>query len=282
MLSPAQIETARNIPAPWFGKLFYYLFPYRRPVVLENMRRVFGKALTEKEIVNLAQAYSGHFLRFGKDFITFPFLSAEKRKKMVRIENAEAVLRVYEQKRGIVFLTGHFGNWEVAMSAAMQAYPEMRGVFHIVRRPIRPKWFGDYVIRRTARAGLESIGKSGTLFTMLKLLRAGKGIVFVFDQHAGGRDGVWVNFLGTPAGTFKSPAVLSMNTGAAVIPADCWRDADGTHVLRFEEPLPLVEGKNQDETIKCNTENFNNALGQMLLRHPEQWIWMHRRWKTKK
>jgi KDO2-lipid IV(A) lauroyltransferase len=71
-----------------------------------------------------------------------------------------------------------------------------------------------------------------------------------------------------------------MSSGAPVIPASSWREPDGTHVLRFEEPIPLVETDNPGEDIRTNTRAFNAVLEQMLLRHPEQWIWMHKRWKA--
>ena len=89
-----------------------------------------------------------------------------------------------------------------------------------------------------------------------------------------------MDFLGHPAGTFKSLAVLALNTGAPVIPACCWREADGTHVLRFEDPLPLIECDDISEAIRLNTLSYNAALERMLLRHPEQWIWTHRRFKS--
>jgi len=89
-----------------------------------------------------------------------------------------------------------------------------------------------------------------------------------------------VDFLGHPAGTFKSLAILALSTGAPVIPACSWREPDGTHVLRFEDPLPLIECDDTNEAIRKNTQAYNAALERMLLRHPEQWIWMHRRWKV--
>ena len=116
---------------------------------------------------------------------------------------------------------------------------------------------------------------------MLELLSHGAIIIFVFDQHAGEHDGVVVDFLGHPAGTFKSLALIALTTGTPVIPASSWREPDGTHVLRFEDPLPLIECDDADEAIRRNTQAYNVALGRMVLRHPEQWIWMHRRWKVR-
>jgi KDO2-lipid IV(A) lauroyltransferase len=264
---------------PWFGKLFYHLFPYRRALVLENFRRVFGDTLPEDEILRLVQAYYAHFVRFLVEFVRLPLMSAKKKKSYIRVENMESPARAHQKGKGLIFLTGHFGNWEVATVAGITQFPQFKGLLHFVRRPLNPEWFNQFITRRFRRAGFGTIAKRGSLDTILNLLENGAVIVYVFDQHAGRSTGVTVDFFGHPAGTFKSPALLAMSTGAPVIPASSWREPDGTHVLRFEEPLPLIEHDNVGEAIRRNTRAYNAALERMLLRHPEQWIWMHRRWK---
>jgi KDO2-lipid IV(A) lauroyltransferase len=104
-------------------------------------------------------------------------------------------------------------------------------------------------------------------------------VIYVFDQYASGKEGVLVDFLGQPANTFKSVALLAMTTGAPVVPAATWREPDGTHVLRFEDQLPLLQSENVSEAIRLNTQLYNQALETIVLRHPEQWIWMHARWR---
>jgi len=104
--------------------------------------------------------------------------------------------------------------------------------------------------------------------------------VFPFDQHAGKPDGIDVEFFGHPAGTFKSLAIIALATGAPVLPAAAWREPDGRHVLRFEDPLPVVDDENTNEAIRKTTRAFNAALERLILRHPEQWYWVHRRWKA--
>jgi phosphopantetheine--protein transferase-like protein len=271
---------ARKIEVPWFGKVLYHLLPFRRNVVLGNLRRVFGDVLSERELRGLAQAYCAHFTRFLFEFARLPLMSPERRKAWVRVENVDVPIRAHGQGKGILLLTGHFGNWEVATVAGMGQFPQYQRLFHFVRRPLKPLWFNDLITRRFQRSGFGTLAKRGSLDAILELLAAGAILVYVFDQHAGGNDGIAVDFLGHPASTFKSLAVLALNTGAPVIPASCWREPDGSHVLRFEEPLPLIECDDTGEAIRRNTRAYNAALEQMLLRHPEQWIWMHRRWKT--
>ena len=116
-------------------------------------------------------------------------------------------------------LTGHFGNWEVATVAGIQNYPEVRGRFHFVRRPIKPRWLDALVTRRFNASGFGVIGKRGSLDAIVSLLERGDIVVFPFDQYAGGADGIDVEFFGEPAGTFKSLAVIALATGAPVLPA---------------------------------------------------------------
>ena len=278
--SAVAMAELRKTEVPWFGKLFYHLLPYRRPLVLENFRRVFGDTLPEDEIIRLAQAYYAHYIRFLIEFIRLPLMSATKRKSYIRFENMESPLRAHEKGKGLILLTGHFGNWEVATVAGIAQLPQFKGLLHFVRRPLNPQWLNQFITRRFRRAGFGTIAKRGSLDTILNLLENGEIIVYVFDQHAGKGDGIVVDFFGHPAGTFKSPALLAMSTGAPVITASSWREPDGTHVLRFEEPLQIIEHENVSEAIRQNTRAYNAALERMLLRHPEQWIWMHRRWKV--
>jgi len=265
--------------APLLGKLLYNLLPARRWVILENLERVFGETVPPAEIVRIAQAHYAHLARMIFEFLRYPFVRAHRRLAMARVENLDVLVREHAKGRGVLVLTGHFGNFEVATAAAIAQYPEARGKFFFVRRPFKPQWLDDIVTRRFAAAGFGILPKSNSLDGLLDRLTAGDIVVVPFDQHAGPRDGVRVDFFGHSAGTFKSLAVIAQSTGAPVLPASSWREPDGTHVLRFEPPLALVELENVSEEIRRNTRTFNAALERMILRHPEQWWWVHRRWK---
>ncbi len=282
MGSDQLVRTVEQLDVPWFGKFVYHVLPLRRGVVMENLRRVFGDVFSEAQIRRLAQAYYAHFIRFLVEFVRLPFMSAERRMRFIRVENMESPIRAHRPDKGLLILTGHFGNWEVATVAGISQFTQYKGQFHFVRRPLKPELLNEFVTRRFQNAGFGSIAKRGSLDSILDLLSKGAIIVFVFDQHAGRKDGVTVDFLGQPASTFKSLAILAMSTGTPVVPASSWRELDGTHVLRFEEPLPVIECEDAGEAIRRNTQAYNAALERMLLCHPEQWIWMHRRWKAER
>ncbi len=265
---------------PISGRVFFRVFPFRRDVIVANLRRVFGAAVPAAEIDRLAQAHYAHLWRLVVEFFRFRWLSAERKRALVRVEGLEAFTEAFRAGRGVLILTGHFGNWEVATVAGIQNYPEVRGRFHFVRRPIKPRWLDALVTRRFNRSGFGVIGKRGSLDRIVSLLESGDVIVFPFDQYAGGSDGIDVEFFGTPAGTFKSLAIIALATGAPVLPACSWREPDGTHVLRFEVPVAAIDDADTNEAIRRTTRAYNAALERMILRHPEQWWWVHRRWKS--
>ena len=272
------VAAPRRLEAPARGKFMYRCLPIRRRVVMSNLQRAFGDRLDRQQRVALAQAFYGHLLSFVGEFMRN--LAPGASPPVVRVENMEAALGAYNLGRGVLLLSGHFGNWEVALPAAMASFPQYRGRFHIVRRQL-PRWLDGLVLSRMRQGGLGVIPKRGSLQVILDCLAAGDAVVFIMDQHAGARDGVLVDFFGSPAWTFRSLALVALRTHAPVVPAALWREASGAHVLRFEEALPTLEGGGVDEAIAANTRMYNAALERIILRHPEQWFWMHRRWKPR-
>jgi len=280
--SAMAVTQPARIQVPWIGRLLYYLVPIRRGVVVANLRRVFGDVMSEDEIRRLAQAFYAHFARIILEFLQFSWLSPERRAACVRVENIEAPLRAVGQGKGVLLLTGHFGNWEVATVAGIMQFPQYRGLLHVLRRPLQPRWFDALVTRRFRRAGVHTLSKRGSLDVILERLSQGHLIVFVFDQCARGKDGIPVEFFGHVAGTFRSLALLALATGAPVVPLSSWREPDGTHVLRFEEALTQIACEGAEEAIAKNTREYNAFIERAILRHPEQWFWFHRRWKQEK
>ena len=268
------------VRVPLAGRLLYRLLPFRRSVVLANLRRVYGETVSEDDIAELAQAHYGHLWKLAGEFLRFRWLSRERQLALVRIESLDNFAAPYLQGKGVLLLTGHFGNWEVATVAGIGSFPPMRGRFHFVRRALKPDWFDRLVTRRFQSAGFGVLPKRGSLDAMLDRLTKGDAIVFAFDQHAQPPDGIPVDFFGTPAWTFKSLAIIALATGAPVVPATSWRESDGRHVLRFEAPIAAVEHANTSEAIRLTTRAYNAALERLVLRRPEQWYWVHRRWKT--
>jgi len=250
--SAVALAEPAKVAVPAAGRFLYRFAPLRREVVLANLRRVFGDTASAAEIERLAVAHYGHLWRLAGEFIRFPWMSGARKRTLLRIENLDALVAAMALGKGVLVLTGHFGNWEVVTTAAVAQLPHLRGRFHFVRRALEPRW--------------------------QHRLGQGHVIVFPFDQRARPPDGIEVDFFGHPAWTFKSLAMIALATGAPVLPAAAWREPDGRRVLRFEAVLPLIQCGNTDEAIRGNTLVYNGALERLVLRHPEQWYWMQRRW----
>jgi len=268
------------VDAPLVGRVLYRFFPVRRAVILANLRRVYGDTASEAEIVALAQAHYAHLWHLACEFVQFRWLSAERKAALVRVEEYQSFDVALGKGKGVLILTGHFGNWEVSTIAGLTKYPAFRGKFHFVRRAFKPRWLDALITRQFNRAGFGVIGKRGSLDRILDLLAAGDVIVFPFDQHAGPPDGIESEFFGHPAWTFRSLAIIALATGAPVLPATGWRSEDGTHVMQFGEPVPAIEAEDTNEAIRRTTRAYNAALERLILARPEQWYWVHRRWKA--
>ena len=132
LAEPARIEPSRA------GRFIQRFLPLRGEVVMANLRRVFGDAVSEAEIARLAAAHYGHLWSLFGEFIRFRWLKPAQKMALVRVEGLDTFLAAREQGKGILILTGHFGNWEVSTTAGLELFPEMRGKFHFVRRPLKP------------------------------------------------------------------------------------------------------------------------------------------------
>jgi len=263
---------------PLAGKLIYHFAPVRRGVVLSNLRAAFPE-LPADALRRLAQAHYAHLARCLIELVRLALPSRPRRSAVVRVENAEACIGAHARGKGVLVLTGHLGNWELASVGGIGDFPQYRGQFHVLRRPLWPAWLDRLATSRFRRAGLGVLPKKGALDRILDRLAAGDAVVFILDQHAAGRDGVRVDFFGRPAGTFRSLAIIALTTQAPVVPMSCWREPNGGHVLRFEDPLPLLHCDDPGEAIRANTRAYNATLERLICRHPEQWFWTHRRWK---
>ena len=178
-------------------------------------------------------------------------------------------------------LTGHFGSWEFAPLGGILNFKQFKGQFHFIRRNLRNKWIERILFRRFHHAGLHVIPKSNALAQVSDALEKNHAVVFVLDQHASlkNKDGIAAEFFGKKAGTYRSLASFSRYTNVPVVPAAVYRLPNRRHVLEFFEPIPWKDYGSSHESLYQNTCSYNKAIEKIILNHPEQWLWLHRRWK---
>lgn len=265
-------------PVNAWGKLMYRCFPYRKNVIQKNIEQVFGEKLSKRAKDHLVKAFYSHLGQILKETLKLRFLNEAQLQALVDVEGHEHLLHVAEKGKGVLVLTGHFGNWEFAPFGGMLQFKQFKGHFHFIRRELGWKFVEKLLFRRYHNAGLRVIGKKNALERILTALEQNHAVVFVMDQHAltVNKDGIAVDFFGKKAGTYRSLAMIANYTEVDVVPAASYRTADNRHVLKFFPPISLIRS---DDVIHDNTLRYNQILEQIILEQPVQWWWLHKRWK---
>ena len=251
-------------------------------MVLENLRTVYGPSLSDADQRRMAQCFYTHLSKLFFENLSLSWMSQDQIRNQLRIEGLEIVEKASQEGKGVIFLTGHFGNWELCPIAGMMHIPQFKGRFHILRRQIGNKWIEKLLFRRFYQAGLNVIPKRNSLDQVLEALAKNDVVTFIIDQHAKlKKDGIAVEFFGKKAGTFRSLALVAGKTGAPVVPTISYREKTGKHAMEFRQPLKWIEHPDFDTEIYLNTKHYNEQIERMILDHPDQWLWAHKRWKNK-
>ncbi len=277
--SAVALAERANLKVPLAGRLMFHFFPLRRAIIVANLTRVYGNAISESDIVALAQAHYSHLLRLAGEFLRFRWLSAARKAALVRVENIDAFVAAQAMGRGVLVLTGHFGNWEVATIAGIANYPQVRGRFHFVRRAIKPNWLDTIVTRRFDKAGFGVIGKRGSLDRILDVLAAGDVIVFPFDQHRRRRT-AWKLSLRSSRVTLQASRSSRSPRRARVSRNELAGRRRASRACGSASRWHPSRWKSTNEAIRENTRAYNAVLESLILDRPEQWYWVHRRWKA--
>jgi Kdo2-lipid IVA lauroyltransferase/acyltransferase len=255
------------------GDALWCLLPRRRRVALDNIRRSLGRGMTPEEIRHLGRRSFQHVGMNLVEACRYFLRPIDVMLSRVRVEGAEHLRSAAAQGRGVLILTAHYGNWELLAAAhGLTGLP-----LSIVIRPLDHPVLDDLAARFRRRSGAELIVKHLAVREVLQALRRGRMVGILLDQNATRAEGVFVPFFGIPASTSKGLAVLALRTGAPVVPVFLRREPDGHHCMDVSPPLvPPPDGDTE-----AYTATFNRAIEAAIRRAPEQWLWMHARWRTR-
>lgn len=270
-----------STPVTLAGKIIYKFLPYRKKIILKNIDIVFGDTISYEQKIKLAKAFYSHIAKSIKETILLRFISEKKLRSQVEVRGHQYLLDTAKQGKGVLVLTGHFGSWEFAPLGGILNFEQFKGHFHFIRKNIGNKTIEKFLFNRYFKAGLHVIPKQFAMQKVKDALDQNHAVIFVLDQHASikNKDGIAVEFFGKKAGTYRSLASISRHTNLPVIPAAGYRLQDGKHVLEFYAPIQWQEYPTSQESLYKNTLEYNKALEKIILAHPEQWMWFHKRWK---
>jgi KDO2-lipid IV(A) lauroyltransferase len=246
----------------------------RRDMITRHLRRA-DPTLRGTRLRRAVQESFDSYARYWLESFRLPYLTASAVDRGMRTEGYEHIPEGLAKGNGVILALPHLGGWEWAGRWLADLGHGLTVVVERLDPPELFDWFAD--LRSKLGMKVVPLGPSAGREVIAALKR--NDIVCLLCDRDIQRNGIEVEFFGHPAGTFKSLAIIALATRAPVLPAVAWREPAGTHVLRFEEALPLVECADPGDEIRRNTRAYNAVLERLVLRHPEQWWWVHRRWK---
>jgi KDO2-lipid IV(A) lauroyltransferase len=257
------------------GRFAFDALRIRRDVVMGHLERVFGDERGRDELAAIARESYRNFGRMTFEYARFPRLKQRDIETLISVVGGEHIDAALEEGRGAILVAGHFGNWELITTLASRGYPLtlLVGEQHNLL-------IDGLMNRLRARFGVEIVPVTGNLMGVLRALRRNRVVAMLSDQDAG-RNGVFVDFLGKAASTPYGPGRMADGTGAALLPCFVVRVDGGAHEIVVREPVPRPDGSlPADERVRLLTQGYTTEFGRFILKYPDHYFWMHKRWKT--
>ncbi len=259
-----------------FGLLGYRFARRHRKVALESLKVAFPH-LSDGEREKIAR---DSFVLMGQGALELlSFLKRPSYLEGIRIEGGEHLDRALAQKKGVIGLTAHFGNFPLISLK----FVEMGYKVNVMARPMRDPKTGDYVEKLREKAGIKTIlsyPRRECVNDTIRALRNNEIVIIQMDQNFG-TGGVWVKFFGRLAATPVGPIVFALRTKAVIVPMYIVREGLGKHCIRIFPPVDLDIREDKDETVLVNAIKLTGIIEEWVKDNPDHWSWIHRRWKSR-
>ncbi|WP_337872281.1 lysophospholipid acyltransferase family protein [Ignavibacterium sp.] len=267
------LKAARTF-AGFLALVFYYLIPIRKKTVIDNLNIAFPNL---SDSVKKKIAF-GSYISFAislVEILYLPWMTETEMKNSVAIENLELIEDKNRLGKGVILLSAHFGNWEyIAASASLQ----LNKKFLIIVKNQRNKFVNDWMNKMRTRWLNEVVPLGVSVRNIYSVLKSNGIAAMVADQR-GPEEGLKLDFFGKKTSVYTGPAVLALKTGAPIIFGIPIRQKDYSYKTTLTELDKTNLPAEEEEKIKLLTERMIKYLEKIISEHPEQWLWMHRRWK---
>ncbi|WP_413578269.1 lysophospholipid acyltransferase family protein [Bdellovibrio sp. HCB290] len=277
-LSSILPRKVQRLSGSWIGFLWWDVFGFRKKIVINNLKVAFPEwTEAQRKKVGRESVYQLGY-NFG-EFFFIPNMTREWVDKNVVFEGLQNYEQAIANGKGFFYLTLHLGNGDLGANALSVIGQKI----HIISKSFKTKWFNDLWFSVRGAQGVKYIEAHGpnNAFEILKALKRNEGLVFVLDQYMGKPFGVATTFFGKRTGTAYGLALFAQKTKAPVLPIYTYEGNDGKVHLVIEPAMDLSPSivEDKDQSIANITQAFTDKLEQIVRKHPEQWMWVHRRWK---
>jgi KDO2-lipid IV(A) lauroyltransferase len=260
----------------WLGRLVFHLDRRHRQIAFDNLKQSFGQ---EHDDVWLWTITRRSFEQLGRTLAEVTRLEQTDPvafRRRVKIEGYEHYRAALNEKKGVMLISAHFGNWEwIGATLALAGHPVA-----LVARALDDAGLNAILNAARERHGNTVLNKKTAASEIVRRLRTGETVGILIDQNTRAEDAVFVDYFGRSAATHKGPAVIALRTGAKVVPVFVIREGDHNRLV-IRRPLEVTKTGDLQRDIHNLTALFTQTVESHVRQYPDHWLWIHRRWKTR-
>jgi Kdo2-lipid IVA lauroyltransferase/acyltransferase len=253
------------------GRVAYFLLPRERNRTIAHLSQVFA----DKDRAWIRRTARRCFVHLGKALLEVMLMSPRRLSQVVEIKGKENLRTALDKGKGVIYVTGHIGNWEIMAHSVAAMHP-----LSVIAAPIEPEQVNDTIVGLRANMGVRTILRSrpGAAKELIRAFRENRILGILIDQDTD-VESSFVDFMGKPAWTPTAAASMAIKFGAPVVFGFIQRVRDDRHVVSIEGPLDLTNSGDTEKDIIAATAMLTKKIEDCIRNNPEQWVWMHRRWR---
>lgn len=270
-----------HLPSSWrkniftaLARLAHRFARQRNRIIQANLAFAFNETLTPAQQKEIEQYCYRNLALNLLQVMENRRNTAEDLARCVTFENREAVDRYLEQNRGIIFISAHFGNWEIGATALADLITPTTSIY----KGLDNEAFNPYLIEARESHHMDLVEKSGALKHLARALKNNQSVSLMIDQSSNEKHGTKVNFFGHPTYHSSTTAQLAYKYNAPIIPLYILSDDEKNFTIRFEEPIEVLNA--DEQSIIDATQTQADTLERIIRAHPKLWFWCHKRWKS--
>lgn len=257
------------------GDLAFLFYKRRGAVAYANLKSCLGETVSPSELLRLERKVFQNVMQTAVEVLRFPKVDKTYLDRYVTIDSLEKLAAAKQKGKGMIALTAHFGNWELqSVAASSWGYP-----MQVLARQQKFPKVNQLLNRYREQTGCRVISKGFATREIIRHLEA-NGLVGILTDQDAGQNGVFVNFFGRPTSFAPGPIAFALRTGCEVIPCFIRREHHAFHRIDVTEPIQVTKSGNEAEDIRRGLQQFAERLEGYIRKYPDQWLWLHKRWKS--
>ncbi len=260
----------------FIGAIWFFLDKTRKNIAIDNLSRAYGPEKSKNEILQLARRVFDNLGRMLFEYAWFYSSGSKHDSGIFSVKGFNHLEAAHAKKKGVLLLSAHLGNWEFGTALA----PLTGMPITVVYQKIKFKPLDLLIKNNRKKLGITLLPLHNAFAGVDSALKRGDLIGLLMDQNTRHKKGIFIDFFGRKTSANPGLAKLALQTGAPVIPAFAYRE-NGKYIFEIQPELPLIKTGDEKTDILLNTQQQNTVIEKIVRRHPDQWFWIHKRWKTR-